>query len=115
MHIARHAVYVTPLVMYCRSAFCHLYAERARQLVGAATQAGALAFLRTGVLDSVPMQVGKKWRQAGGLPLVSACANDSAGLNPGQPTSLRTPPVFSGSRMPPPLPRLCQSSLHASI
>lgn len=32
-------------------------AERAGQLVGAATQAGALDFLKTGVLDSVPMQV----------------------------------------------------------
>lgn len=33
-------------------------AERASQLVAAATEAGALAFLQTGVLDSVPMQVG---------------------------------------------------------
>lgn len=40
-----------------------LIAERAGQVVGAATQAGALAFLRTGVLDSVPMQVG--WECAG--------------------------------------------------
>lgn len=31
-------------------------AERAGQLVGAATEAGALGFLRSGVLDSVPMQ-----------------------------------------------------------
>ena len=33
-------------------------AERASQLVAAATEAGALAFLQAGVLDSVPMQVG---------------------------------------------------------
>lgn len=35
-------------------------AERAAALVQGATQAGALAFLQAGVLDSVPMQA--RWR-----------------------------------------------------
>ena len=66
--LLRHAptratlVHPTCLALFPSARPCSL-AERAGQLVGAATQAGALDFLKTGVLDSVPMQVGVDTRR----------------------------------------------------
>lgn len=98
-----------PLSHLSCASFCPLAAERAAEQVNAALGAGVLGWLRTGVVESVPMQVGGRasklpaWVCARGAkvrwcqrPLLSALSNTLA-----QPASNPAAPLTAGRRRPP--------------